>query len=63
MSTTILIILIILLVLIVYVVYGLFTMTLNDFIEKKIIVKTLWLWLPFHALWRLSKEFKEKYLK
>jgi hypothetical protein len=31
-------------------------MTLNQFLEKTI-VKTLWLWLPFHALKKLLKEF------
>jgi hypothetical protein len=37
-------------------------MTPNDFFEKGI-KKMLWLWLPIHALIRLSGEFKEKYLK
>jgi len=41
---------------------NLFTMGLNDFLEKTI-KKTLWLWLPFHALKRLTKEFAEKHLK
>jgi hypothetical protein len=52
----------ILLIIIVFVVVNLFTMTVNDFIEK-IVKKTLWLWLPIHALKRLSREFKDKYLK
>ena len=30
--------------------------TLNDFLDKKIMRRFLWLWLPFYALWRLSKE-------
>gem|GEM_PF-697128 len=38
------------------------TMSLNDFLEKTI-KRFLWLWLPFHALKRLSKEFSEKYMK
>ena len=28
---------------------------INKFFEKWI-VKTLWLWLPFYALWRLTRE-------
>ena len=60
MSTTILIILGILVVIVLYVLFSLFTMTLNDFMEKTI-KSTLWLWLPFHALKRLSKEFGKKY--
>ncbi|PIP27578.1 MAG: hypothetical protein COX30_01110 [Candidatus Moranbacteria bacterium CG23_combo_of_CG06-09_8_20_14_all_39_10] len=36
--------------------------TLNGFLDKKIMRRFLWLWLPFYALWRLSKEviFKPK---
>ena len=30
--------------------------SLNDFLDKKIMRRTLWIWLPFYALWRLSKE-------
>lgn len=30
--------------------------TLNDFLDKKIMRRFLWLWLPIYALWRLSKE-------
>lgn len=63
MANSILILIAVLLILVIYIAHGLFTMTINDFIEKKIVVKTLWLWLPFHALKRLSKEFSEKYLK
>ncbi len=62
MDTTILVILGILLVIILYVLFSLFTMTLNDFMEKTI-KSFLWLWLPFHALKRLSKEFSTKYFK
>ncbi|NTW27653.1 MAG: hypothetical protein HGA36_04970 [Candidatus Moranbacteria bacterium] len=62
MNITIIIILIILVFLVIYVAIGLFTMTVNDFIEKNV-KKFLWLWLPFHALKRLSKEFSKKYLK
>jgi len=36
--------------------------TLNAFLDVKIMRRFLWLWLPFYALWRLSKDifFKEK---
>ncbi|MDP1884394.1 MAG: hypothetical protein Q8L10_03405 [Candidatus Moranbacteria bacterium] len=36
--------------------------TLNAFLDEKIMHRFLWLWLPFYALWRLSKEmiFKDK---
>lgn len=37
-------------------------MSLNDYLEGGM-KKTLWLWLPFHALVRLVKEFKETKLK
>lgn len=30
--------------------------TLNEFLNEKIMKRFLWLWLPFYALWRLSKE-------
>jgi hypothetical protein len=30
--------------------------TLNEFLDKKIMLRFLWLWLPFYALWRLSRE-------
>ncbi|EKE10723.1 MAG: hypothetical protein ACD_15C00207G0004 [uncultured bacterium] len=30
--------------------------TLNEFLDKKIMRRTLWIWLPFYALIRLSKE-------
>ena len=35
---------------------------INDFIDKKILRRFLWIWLPFYALWRLTKEvfFKHK---
>lgn len=62
MSTTILIIMGILIWMVLYIIVNLFTLTLNDFIEK-IVKKTLWLWLPFHALKRLTKEFNKKYFK
>ena len=62
MNVIILSILGVVLFIILYIVISLFFMTVNDFIEKEI-KKTLWLWLPFHALWRLSGEFKDKYLK
>ncbi len=44
------------------VIIDLFSMGFNDFLDKYI-KKTLWLWLPFHALNRLLREFKEKHLK
>lgn len=44
---------------IVYIVVQFFSMTLNAFLEKTI-TKTLWLWLPFHALKRLIKEILAK---
>lgn len=62
MSTTILIILGVLVLVIAIVVVNLFTMTLNEFLEKTI-RKFLWLWLPFHAFKKLTKEMREKYLK
>lgn len=62
MSITAAIILGIVVIVLVMIVINLFTMTLNDFIEKAV-KKFLWLWLPFHALKRLSKEFREKYMK
>jgi len=36
--------------------------TLNAFLDEKIMRRFLWLWLPFYALWRLSREmiFKDK---
>ncbi len=36
--------------------------TLNGFLDEKIMRRFLWLWLPFYAFWRLSKEviFKPK---
>jgi len=36
--------------------------TLNDFLDKKIMRRSLWLWLPFYALLRLTRElfFKKK---
>lgn len=36
--------------------------TLNDFLDKRVMRRTLWLWLPFYALIRLSQEviFKKK---
>jgi hypothetical protein len=36
--------------------------TLNVFLDKKIMRRTLWIWLPFYALMRLSREviFKKK---
>lgn len=30
--------------------------TFNEFIDKKIMKRTLWIWLPFYAMWRLSRE-------
>lgn len=62
MSSTVVIILVVIALVIINVIVKLFTMTLNDFLEKTI-KKYLWLWLPFHALKRLSKEFGEKYLR
>lgn len=44
------------------VVINFFSMTLNDFLEKTI-KKFIWLWLPFHAFKRLTKEFRERYIK
>lgn len=36
--------------------------TLNVFLDKKIMRRTLWIWLPFYALMRLSREviFKKR---
>lgn len=44
------------------VVINLFRLPLNDFLEKTV-KKFIWLWLPFHALKRLTKEFRKKYNK
>ncbi|MFA5994427.1 MAG: hypothetical protein WC823_05710 [Parcubacteria group bacterium] len=30
--------------------------TLNEFLDKKIMRRTMWIWLPFYALIRLSRE-------
>jgi hypothetical protein len=30
--------------------------SLNEFLDKKIMRRTLWIWLPFYALIRLSRE-------
>jgi hypothetical protein len=46
----------------VVVIVNFFSMTPNDFIEKTL-TRFLWLWLPFHALNRLVKECKKKYIK
>ena len=62
MSTTVIIVLGIIVIVIVNVIVKIFTMGLNDFLEKTI-KKYVWLWLPFHAIKRLSREFREKYLK
>jgi hypothetical protein len=29
---------------------------LNSFLDKKIMRRTIWLWLPIYAIWRLSKD-------
>lgn len=62
MNASLVIFLVIISYVILYVIISLFTMSLNDFLEK-MIKKTLWLWLPFHALKRLTREFRDKYLK
>ncbi|EKE19954.1 MAG: hypothetical protein ACD_8C00076G0001 [uncultured bacterium] len=62
MNNTVIIVAGVIFVLIAYVIFNWITLTFSDFLEK-IVKKTLWLWLPFHALNRLSKEFSEKYLK
>lgn len=59
MPTPILIILLILLAIVVYVVVNLAQMSVDDFF-KKIWLKTMWLWLPIHAFFRLTKELREK---
>ena len=62
MSTTALVILIIFAGIILVNIVNLFTMTMNDFIESYV-KRFLWLWLPFHAFKRLTKEMREKYKK
>lgn len=62
MNNTVIIVGGVIFVLIAYIVFNLVTLTFSDFLEKAV-KKTLWLWLPFHALSRLSKEFAEKYFK
>jgi F0F1-type ATP synthase membrane subunit a len=47
---------------ILYFAIGIFKNGLNDFLEK-FLKKTLWIWLPFHAFKRLTREFREKYMK
>lgn len=34
-------------------------MTLDDLLKNSI-VKTVWIWLPFHALIRLVKEYRQQ---
>jgi hypothetical protein len=34
--------------------------TLNEFLDKKIMRRTMWIWLPFYALIRLSREVLTK---
>lgn len=62
MSTSLIIFLVLISYIVLYIIISLFTMSLNDFLEK-MIKKTLWLWLPFHALKRLTRELKEKQMK
>jgi len=62
MATFLIIFFGILFLVVVIVIVNLFRFSLNDFLEKTI-KKFLWLWLPFHALGRLSKEFGKKYFK
>jgi uncharacterized membrane protein YbaN (DUF454 family) len=62
MSTILLTVIGILILIIAIVGINLATMSLNDFLEKTI-KRFLWLWLPFHALKRLSKEFQKKYMQ
>ncbi|KKQ50690.1 MAG: hypothetical protein US70_C0033G0003 [Parcubacteria group bacterium GW2011_GWD2_38_11] len=62
MNAVIISILSIIFIVIVIVAIGLIRFTLNDFIEKTV-KKFLWLWLPFHAFGRLTKEFRKKYMK
>jgi hypothetical protein len=62
MNITAVVILGIIFLTIIMIMISLFTMPFNDFLEKTV-KKTVWLWLPFHALKRLCKEFREKYMK
>ncbi|HBI33847.1 MAG TPA: hypothetical protein DEA43_04365 [Candidatus Moranbacteria bacterium] len=62
MNTVIISVLVILIIVVLTVAIGLIRFTFNDFLEK-VVKKTLWLWLPFHALKRLSGEFRKKYMK
>lgn len=60
---TLLIFLILILASILWLAIELFqAITLNEFLDKKIMRRTLWIWLPFYALIRLSREiiFKDK---
>ena len=59
MEIVVIIILALIFVLAIWAVFNLFTLSIDDFF-KKIWAKTLWIWLPFHALKRLSKELWEK---
>ncbi len=34
--------------------------TLNEFLDKKIMRRYRWIWLPVYALWRLSHEVLAK---
>jgi hypothetical protein len=54
--------LIILLIIFLVVAFKFFTQSLADFLDKGA-KSTLWLWLPFVALKRLTKQFNEKYKK
>jgi hypothetical protein len=59
MLNAIIIFLGIFLLVLIFLVVQLFRMPLNDFLEKTV-AKTVWLWLPFHAFKRLSKEYRER---
>lgn len=48
-------------IILITVIVNLFRFSLNDFLEK-FIKKTLCIWLPFSALKRLSRQFREKYM-
>jgi hypothetical protein len=34
--------------------------TLNEFLDKRVMRRTMWIWLPFYALIRLSREVLTK---
>jgi hypothetical protein len=62
MSIGLIIIMLVLVYLVVYLFISFVTNSPDDFF-KNIWLKTLWIWLPIHALKRLSRELRDKKFK